>query len=193
MSLYKPAPNGKAPAPISYDVSLNGYGTDDLTDFLHKHLDVKIKPKKPIFTEKTLMILCAIVIGGGFMAYMAVNVNVDHGVRGVAMVICIGLIFTFTSGYMWNAIRNPPFMLANRDGSPQFFAPGFQTQNGVESSILIALYAGLVLSILALTNVASSITYPMAQRLVIVLGLILFLGLFSALIMVFDVKRFVSP
>ncbi len=41
-------------------------------------------------------------------------------------------------GYMWNTIRNPPF-IANEDGRPAFFASGFQNQYGVETFIVAGL------------------------------------------------------
>lgn len=44
-----------------------------------------------------------------------------------------------TGGYMWNTIRNPPFIAAGDGGRADFIAGGFQNQYGVETFIVASL------------------------------------------------------
>ena len=53
------------------------------------------------------------------------------------------------SGHMWNQIRNPPYSMPGRDGSPGFIAAGFQNQFGLETQIVavICMYWILVVEL----------------------------------------------
>lgn len=67
-------------------------------------------------------------------------------------------------------------------GAPIYITAGFQAQYGVESLLLIALYASFVASILVLTRFAPKIESPILQRVVVVAGalaLVLQYGLFA--------------
>ncbi len=55
-----------------------------------------------------------------------------------------------TGGYMWNTIRNPPFIAMGRDGKASFFAGGFQQQFGIETVFVASLYALVSLSVIVL-------------------------------------------
>jgi oligosaccharyltransferase complex subunit gamma len=53
------------------------------------------------------------------------------------------LVLSFTvimsSGYMWNTIRTPPFIALGPNGKPSYFAQGFQTQFGFETTAAASL------------------------------------------------------
>jgi oligosaccharyltransferase complex subunit gamma len=53
--------------------------------------------------------------------------------------ICLSMILLFTSGHMYNHIRKVPYVVGNRRGGIDYFAPGFQTQFGLESQIVAAM------------------------------------------------------
>ena len=44
-----------------------------------------------------------------------------------------------TGGYMWNTIRNPPFIAAGQNGQASYIAGGFQNQHGVETFIVAGI------------------------------------------------------
>ena len=44
-----------------------------------------------------------------------------------------------SGGYMWNTIRNPPFIAAGPNGEASFIAGGFQNQYAVETFIVAGL------------------------------------------------------
>ena len=48
-------------------------------------------------------------------------------------------ILIFTSGHMFNQVRNVPYVAGNGRGGVQYFAPSFQSQFGLESQIIAGL------------------------------------------------------
>jgi hypothetical protein len=46
------------------------------------------------------------------------------------------LILTFTSGYMWNKIKNAPYVAADQSGKVSWIAGGYQNQLGMESQVV---------------------------------------------------------
>ena len=51
----------------------------------------------------------------------------------------IVLILTFTSGHMWNRIKNAPYVAAAQGGGVSWVAGGFQNQLGMESQVVAGL------------------------------------------------------
>ncbi|KAG7836197.1 hypothetical protein KL919_000984 [Ogataea angusta] len=63
--------------------------------------------------------------------------------------LSILLVILFTSGYMFNLIRNTQYIRTNKDGSNIYFIGGHQAQLGVETQIISVIYglfcAGMVI------------------------------------------------
>jgi hypothetical protein len=57
-------------------------------------------------------------------------------VWGVASIL---LILTFTSGHMWNRIKNAPYVAVSQNGQTSWIAGGFQQQLGLESQVVGAI------------------------------------------------------
>jgi len=174
-----------------YDAVVKGFGADDIAEYLSGRLKVKIKPKPALFTPLRMFYVFTGIVCMGAFSYVGTQFSLQNGLRSVAMVLAIGLVFMFTSGYMWTRIRSAPFILQGATG-PKLFADGFQSQTGIESSLLIANYAGLTLSLLFMIIIGPSIKSPMAQRFVVLLGLFGFLALFSLNIKFFTFKKYVQ-
>ncbi|WFD28729.1 oligosaccharyl transferase subunit ost3/OST6 [Malassezia nana] len=187
MRYYKPS-DGAMDRSSEYDAVIQGFGSDDIAEFLGGKLNITIKPKAPLFTPLRMFYLFSSIICLAAFSYVGSQFSLKNGIRSVAMVISLGLVFMFTSGYMWTRIRSAPFMLQGASG-PKLFADGFQSQTGIESSLLIANNAGLTLCLLLLIVVSPSIKSPMLQRLVALVGLIGFIALFSLLIKFFTFKH----
>lgn len=173
-----------------FDAVVKGFGSDDIAEYLSGQLNVTIKPKSPLFTPLRMFYAFSFLITLGAFSYVGTQFSLKNGLSSIAMVLSIGLVFVFTSGYMWTRIRSAPFVLQGASG-PKLFADGFQSQTGIESSLLIANYAGLTLSFLFMLIIGPSIKHPMLQRLVILIGFIGFLALFSLLIRFFTFKQYV--
>lgn len=52
---------------------------------------------------------------------------------------CILFILTFTSGHMWNRIKNAPYVAGTREGGVTWVAAGFQNQLGAESQVVAGM------------------------------------------------------
>lgn len=50
---------------------------------------------------------------------------------GSGIIACV-----FTSGFMWNRIKNAPYVTASQDGKIQWVAGGFQNQFGLETQVV---------------------------------------------------------
>jgi oligosaccharyltransferase complex subunit gamma len=50
--------------------------------------------------------------------------------------VTLFLIILFNSGYMWNRIRDAPYMTKDRQGNSQWMAGGFQQQLGAETQVV---------------------------------------------------------
>lgn len=77
-----------------------------------------------------------------------------HGIitdKNVWTLGCILFILMFTSGYMFNAIRNTPFTQSNGRGGFNYIVGGFQNQLGVETQIVATICISL-LKLLELTG-----------------------------------------
>ncbi len=70
----------------------------------------------------------------------------------------------FTSGHMWNSIRGAPYVAMGQGGKPEYFAGGFQSQYGVETQIVAAIYSLLAFSFIALTVLVPAQRDPTRQR-----------------------------
>jgi oligosaccharyltransferase complex subunit gamma len=91
------------------------------------------------------------------------------------------------SGYMWNTIRQPPFIAMGRDGKPMYFAAGFQQQYGVET-VVVAIYSVISFSFIAMTVLAPKM--PAANlKGVVYAGLLTFLFAYSMILFVFRMKN----
>lgn len=188
---YPSASGNSAGEPIEYDVSRHGFTSDEFAEAIGDVLRVPFSPKKPLLTKKGLIQLSLGAALVCVVLFVVPRLSFNSAGRAIFMLISLALIFAFTSGYMWNRIRNPPFMLQGPGGNPTIFMQGFQAQTGVESPILVAIYAGIALCIIALNNVAPFIRSGPLQLLVVLAGVAGLLGGFSALMDVFRRKKYV--
>lgn len=65
------------------------------------------------------------------------------GSKFLWMIISLATIVVMTSGYMFNSIRNTPFVGFGQGGTPEYFSGGFQSQYRAETQIVAALCESL--------------------------------------------------
>ncbi|BEI81082.1 hypothetical protein CcaverHIS002_0202420 [Cutaneotrichosporon cavernicola] len=99
------------------------------------------------------------------------------------------LCITFTSGYMWNKIKNAPYVQSGAGGRISWVAGGYQNQLGLESQVVGALYGVLALTIVVLSVFIPAQSSPTKQRVGTYLWLALLVVLFSLLIRLFKLKN----
>lgn len=65
---------------------------------------------------------------------------IDFSLGYLGSLICkavvLATITIMCAGYMWNGIRNAPYVTTDQAGRTQYFAAGFQNQNGAETQIV---------------------------------------------------------
>jgi oligosaccharyltransferase complex subunit gamma len=116
------------------------------------------------------------------------------------------MILVFTSGYMWNKIKNAPYVNVGRDGKVNWIAGGFQNQLGLESQVVAGiceftfisqiayqteyhLDGVLAFTIVALTVLVPAQGSPQKQRIGVYLWLGMLVIVFSILMKLFKVKN----
>ncbi|PKI85713.1 Ost3p [Malassezia vespertilionis] len=148
---------------------MRGFTDDDFANYMSSILGVQVKPKKPFFTTGRVLQIGLIALVTCVLGTIYYKFDIRHALRVVIMLISLAMIFTFTSGYMWNQIRRPPFIQRGKDGSIELFAGG-------------GFDAFTTLCCLLLTNVAPRIQSSVLQRVVVYFGMIGVLVAFSGMI-----------
>ncbi|POR37461.1 Magnesium transporter protein 1 [Tolypocladium paradoxum] len=98
-------------------------------------------------------------------------------------------ILLFTSGHMFNHIRKVPYVVGNGRGGVDLFAPGFQTQFGLETQIIAAMYGILAFGTIALATRVPRMTDPRAQLVAALVWCVVMMVMSSFLLSVFRVKN----
>ncbi|KAI5963359.1 OST3 [Candida theae] len=102
-------------------------------------------------------------------------------------------VLLFTTGYMFNQIRGSPYVLEHADGRTEYFAPGQQTQFGIETQIMSFIYGTLSILVIILIKRAPEIkNESISLILVSVISLLIFL-MFSLLLSIFGFKGMGFP
>ncbi|BCR92329.1 OST3/OST6 family protein [Aspergillus chevalieri] len=109
--------------------------------------------------------------------------------RNIWAAISLISILLFTSGHMFNHIRRVPYVVGDGKGGISYFAGGFQTQFGMETQIIAAIYATLSFATIALAMKVPRMADAKAQQVAVVIwGAVLF-GVYSFLLSVFKAKN----
>ncbi|KAI5449485.1 oligosaccharyl transferase subunit ost3/OST6 [Naganishia albida] len=171
-------------AQIAYDFGKNGFEINNLHNWitsLAPHTYEMYKPFNPIPYVVAPMVI-AFVLAVGLLSYQYLAPLFTSRFLWAAM--CIVAILVFTSGHMWNRIRNAPY------ASPQgFIAPGFSNQFVLETQIVGGLYGLLAASVLILSELVPTIKSSAKQRMAILLWVGVLVFLFSLLVKLFKVKN----
>ncbi|KAI8901275.1 hypothetical protein BC833DRAFT_522448 [Globomyces pollinis-pini] len=147
----------------------------------------QIKIPRPIDYQKFLTPI--VVIGTVALFFKVTFVDMkDHinfknfstfGIMIFSTIMC--------SGFMWNTIRNPPFLAKAPDGSASFMASGFSNQLGAEPFVISSIYGLISLGVLLLTEGVPALPLK-NQRVFMYVSLFLFLLGYSILLFVFRTK-----
>lgn len=106
-------------------------------------------------------------------------------VWGVAIVVSV---LFFNTGYMYNAIRNTPYVRMSQQGTTEYFAPGQQSQFGVETQIMAIIYGTLAFCVVSLATIAPKIHSPRLNCATVLALSVFILLVFSVLVSIFKFK-----
>lgn len=99
----------------------------------------------------------------------------------------VGLLL-FISGYMFNQIRNTPFVKESENGAVEYFQPTQQNQYGLETQIVSSMYALLGLSFVLLVNKVGTIRNPKVQFFAVLAMTFLIYATYSLYVLFFTYK-----
>ncbi|KAI9836834.1 MAG: hypothetical protein M1819_000999 [Sarea resinae] len=98
-------------------------------------------------------------------------------------------ILLFTSGQMFNHIRQVPYIAGDGKGGISYFAGGFSNQFGMETQILAAIYGILSFATIALALKVPRMTDPKKQQVAVFVYGAIMLVMYSFLMSIFRMKN----
>ncbi|GMF55946.1 unnamed protein product [[Candida] boidinii] len=93
------------------------------------------------------------ILFGSYMIYR----NLDHCLglfksTTIWKSLSIVIIVVFTTGYMFNQIRNTPYTRTDRNGNTSYINPTYNNQYGIETQIISAFYVSLAVITITLVK-----------------------------------------
>ncbi|KAK7429667.1 oligosaccharyl transferase subunit ost3/OST6 [Neonectria magnoliae] len=177
--------------PLRYDFTSGPPAAEQIHAWVSRHLPDRPHPsvKRPINWMRWASSI-TIVLGVGTVLVTAspyVLPIVQN--RNIWASISLISILLFTSGHMFNHIRKVPYVAGDGRGGVSYVAPGFQSQYGLETQIVAALYGVLSFCAISLAVKVPRIADSKTQQVaVIAWGGVLFL-VYSFLLSVFRIKN----
>ncbi|KAI5969771.1 OST3 [Candida margitis] len=108
-------------------------------------------------------------------------------------IVSLITVLLFTTGYMFNQIRGSPYVLEHADGKTDYFAPGQQTQFGIETQIMSFLYGILSILVIILIKRAPEIKNDSISLILVSVVSLLIFVLFSLVLSIFGLKGMGFP
>jgi oligosaccharyltransferase complex subunit gamma len=178
-------------APLRYDFTNGPQTAEQAHSWLSKHLPDRPHPEvsRPFnwvrigaFTTTILGTITFISVAWPYILPIIQNRNVWAAISLIAILL-------FTSGHMFNHIRNVPYVSGDGKGGVSYFAGGFSNQFGLETQIVAAMYGLLSFATISLALKVPRISDPKTQQVaVLVWGGVIFV-MYSFLLSVFRVKN----
>lgn len=102
----------------------SGFIAEPFAGFLSKETGYKVAVGRPInyFKLATKVFLAVAAAAVLKFLYRHFSAIIFH--KTTWTIISIIIILTFTSGFMWNRIRNPPFLSPGQNGQINYIASG---------------------------------------------------------------------
>ncbi|GMF04866.1 hypothetical protein B5S28_g4760 [[Candida] boidinii] len=140
---------------IQYSFTSPSASINDLTQWLKSnfkndaslyHVVEKIDYGSIIFTLSGILF-------GLYMIYRNLNQFLDL-FKSTTIWKSISIVITviFTTGYMFNQIRNTPYTRTDRNGNTSYINPSYNNQYGIETQIISALYVSLAVITITLVK-----------------------------------------
>ncbi|KAK1925155.1 hypothetical protein DB88DRAFT_488109 [Papiliotrema laurentii] len=174
---------------VTYDLNRKGLAAPPFHEWISNLTPKPFELHKPFNPVPFIVIPLVLVTLAGLTYALwpyALPLIQSRLVWGVASIL---LILTFTSGHMWNRIKNAPYVAVSQNGQTSWIAGGFQQQLGLESQVVGAIYGLLSFSIIALTVFVPAQLNPAKQRIAVYLWLAMLVVVFSLLFKLFKVKN----
>ncbi|KAK2867863.1 hypothetical protein FQN49_003392 [Arthroderma sp. PD_2] len=188
-----PGSQGKS-KPIRYDFT-NPVTAEQMHLWISRHLPDGPKPNlvRPVNYARIIGMLIGALAVISILTVTSKYILPILRSRNLWTALSLLAILLFTTGHMFNHIRKVPYVAGDGKGGISYFSGGFQTQLGLESQIVAAIYGVLSLGTIALAMKAPRILDPQSQRVTIILWSAVTWVMYSFLISVFRGKNSSYP
>ncbi|KAI1400053.1 hypothetical protein F4819DRAFT_497581 [Hypoxylon fuscum] len=176
--------------PVRYDFT-GPQTAEKVHDWISRHLPDRPHPavSRPINYIMWIVsiVLALFVAGVGYRIWPYVLPVIQN--RNVWAGLSLIGILLFTSGQMFNQIRKVPYVAGDGHGGISYFAPGFQSQYGLETQIVAFMYGVLAFATISLAVKVPRIRDPKIQQLTIIVWGAVMILMYSFLLSIFRVKN----
>ncbi|KAI5462739.1 hypothetical protein BGZ63DRAFT_223397 [Mariannaea sp. PMI_226] len=180
-----------AQEPLRFDFTSGAASAEKIHTWVSRHLPGRPHPavKRPINWMRWVVSFTLIAgIGSALVTASRWLLPIIQN-RNIWASISLISILLFTSGHMFNHIRKVPYVAGDGRGGVSYVAPGFQSQFGLETQIVAALYGVLSFCAISLALKVPRISDSKTQQVaVIAWGGVLFL-IYSFLLSIFRIKN----
>ncbi|KAL6866288.1 oligosaccharyl transferase subunit ost3/OST6 [Amphichorda felina] len=192
--LFQPTEGPHAVAskePLRYDFTTGPPTAEQVHGWLARHLPERPHPevKRPINWMRWVSGVTIILGAGTLLATASPYVLPILQNRNIWASISLISILLFTSGHMFNHIRKVPYVAGDGRGGISYFAGSFQSQYGLETQVVAALYGLLAFCAISLAVKVPRISDTRSQQVaVLAWGGVLFV-MYSFLLSIFRIKN----
>lgn len=160
-----------------------------LAEYLSNVYGKNVVIHEPFPYDKVFMTVATVVaLVAGLYIYRGVVFSALQ-YKPVWAALSLLLILMFIAGYMFNAIRQPPYVAGDGNGGVMYFIAGHGTQLVIETQIMAIVYAAMTFAGICLVIKVPRIKDPRSViGLVGILSLILFFG-YSFVLSKFRIKN----
>ncbi|KAL2178302.1 uncharacterized protein P884DRAFT_268977 [Thermothelomyces heterothallicus CBS 202.75] len=180
-----------SPDAVRYDFTGGAQAAEVVHHWLSRHLPDRPHPpiKRPINWMRWIstFVMLSGALTASYVAWPYVLPIIQS--RTVWAAVTLISILLFTSGHMFNHIRNVPYVAGDGRGGISYFAGGFQNQYGLETQIVAALYGILTLSSISLAVKVPRIGDPRYQGIAFVAWFGVMVLVYSLLLSIFRGKN----
>lgn len=192
--LFFPATEGPNAKAISgeyelYDFNNKGLKAEPLAQWLENVSKVKINFSRPVDYTLFIPTIISAVIFTATIIVARKTIIYFLTSKQLWCMLSLGWILIFCSGHMWNQIRGPPYQGRGDKGAPELISPSFSSQYLVETQILAALYGLCAFSFILLSVKVPQIEGEGLKRVATYVSLALFVGFYSLLLRMFNIKQ----
>lgn len=179
------------PDPLRYDFNSGKPSAEALHEWIVRHTPGRPHPQFKRPTDWFMMLSALVIITGvGTLIYTTWSYTWPWlSSRALWRFLVLFSVLIFTSGQMFNQIRNTPYVGQDGRGHISYIAGGFQSQFAIETQIIGVLYGALALMAIALADKVPRMGSPSSQNIAVLAYAGVMLVLYSFLLSVFRVKN----
>ncbi|KAM3413942.1 hypothetical protein BST61_g10613 [Cercospora zeina] len=185
-------PHAKADNPIErLDFNTGINKAEPVHNWLTRQLPGRLHPPvvRPINYIKIVTTVVAVLGSITFVSVAAPYILPVIQSRSLWTAVSLVAVLLFTSGHMFNHIRQVPYVASDGQGGVSYFAGGFQNQFGMETQIIAAIYGLLSFATISLALKTPRIVDPRQQKIAVLVWGGILLAVYSFLLSIFRVKN----